>query len=208
MQTSLTFASIASLAGVMVVGAMVPSMSVLTVSARSAALGFAHGVFTAVGIVVGDVVFILIAIYGLSVLAVWLDSRFVLIQYLGGVYLIWLGIMLWRSRPKTEGEEKQSNSSLLESFLTGLLITLGDQKAIWFYLGFFPAFLDLTRLSFLDTGIIVAIAVIAVGGSKLVYAYMAYRTGWIFKASRVTNVLNRIAGSVMIAVGGLVIIRA
>lgn len=207
MQTSLTFASIASLAGVMVVGAMVPSMSVLTVSARSAALGFAHGVFTAVGIVLGDVVFILIAIYGLSVLAVWLDSRFVLIQYLGGVYLIWLGIMLWRSRPKTEGEEKQSNSSLLESFLTGLLITLGDQKAIWFYLGFFPALLDLTRLSFLDTGIIVAIAVIAVGGSKLVYAYMAYRTGRIFKASRVTNLLNRIAGSVMIAVGSFVIIR-
>lgn len=207
MQTSLTFASIASLAGVMVVGAMVPSMSVLTVSARSAALGFAHGVFTAVGIVLGDVVFILIAIYGLSVLATWLDSRFVLIQYLGGVYLIWLGIMLWRSRPKTEGEEKQSNSSLLESFLTGLLITLGDQKAIWFYLGFFPALLDLTRLSFLDTGIIVAIAVIAVGGSKLVYAYMAYRTGRIFKASRVTNLLNRIAGSVMIAVGGFVIIR-
>lgn len=207
MQTSLTFASIASLAGVMVVGAMVPSMSVLTVSARSAALGFAHGVFTAVGIVLGDVVFILIAIYGLSVLATWLDSRFVLIQYLGGVYLIWLGIMLWRSRPKTEGEEKQSNSSLLESFLTGLLITLGDQKAIWFYLGFFPALLDLTRLSFLDTGIIVAIAVIAVGGSKLVYAYMAYRTGRIFKASRVTNLLNRIAGSVMIAVGSFVIIR-
>lgn len=208
MQTSLTLASIAALSGVMVIGAMIPSVSVLAVSARSAALGLGHGVSTAVGIVVGDVVFILIAIYGLWVLAAWLDSRFVLIQYLGGGYLIWLGIMLWRPRPKTGGTEKQDNSSLLESFLTGLLITLGDQKAIWFYLGFFPAFLDLTRLSFLDTGIIVAIAIIAVGGPKLVYAYMAYRTGRIFKASRVTTVLNRIAGSVMIAVGGLVIIRA
>ena len=207
MQTSLTFASIASLAGVMAVGAMVPSMSVLIVSARSASLGFAHGVFTAGGIVLGDVVFILIAIYGLWILAAWLDSRFVLIQYLGGVYLIWLGIMLWRSRPKTEGAERQGSSSLLESFLTGLLITLGDQKAIWFYLGFFPAFLDLTLLSFLDTGIIVAMAIIAVGAPKLVYAYMAYRTGRIFEASRVTNVLNRIAGSVMIAVGGFVMIR-
>lgn len=207
MQTSLTLASIAALSGVMLIGAMLPSVSVLAVSVRSAALGLGHGVSTAAGIVVGDVVFILIAIYGLWVLAAWLDSRFVLIQYLGGVYLIWLGIMLWRSRPKTESLEKQGKSSLLESFLTGLLITLGDQKAIWFYLGFFPAFLDLTLLSFLDTGIIVAMAIIAVGGPKLVYAYMGYRTGRIFKTSRVTNGLNRVAGSVMIAVGGFVIIR-
>lgn len=122
MQTSLTFASILSLAGVMLVGAMVPSVSVLAVSARSAASGFAHGVFTAVGIVIGDVVFILIAIYGLALLAVWLDGGFVLIQYLGGAYLIWLGIMFWRSRPQIG--ESQGKSSWSESFLSGLFITL------------------------------------------------------------------------------------
>lgn len=208
MQTSLTFASIASLAGVMGVGALVPSVSVLTVSARSAASGFAHGVSTAVGIVIGDVVFILIAIYGLALLAAWLDGGFVLIQYLGGIYLIWLGIMLWRSRAHIGEPKTQGNSSWSESFLSGLFITLGDQKAIWFYLGFFPAFLDLTRLSFMDTGIIVITAVIAVGAPKVVYAYMAYRTGRMFGTSRVTNVLNRIAGGVMIAVGGYVMIRA
>lgn len=208
MQTSLTFANIVALSGVLMVGAMVPSVSVLTVSARSAALGFAHGVLTAVGIVIGDVLFILIAIYGLSVLVAWLDSRFILIQYIGGVYLIWLGMRLWRSPSETGESKSQSNSSLLESFLSGLFITLGDQKAIWFYLGFFPAFLDLTRLSFLDTGIIVVIAIVAVGIPKLVYAYMAHRTGLIFKSSRVTNFLNRIAGSAMIAVGGFVMIRA
>lgn len=47
----------------------VPSLSVVTVSARSAALGFAHGVLASARIVVGDIVFILIAIYGLSALA-------------------------------------------------------------------------------------------------------------------------------------------
>lgn len=207
MQTSLTFASIAALSGVMVVGAMIPSVSVLTVSARSAALGFVHGVLTAAGIVLGDVVFILIAIYGLSVLAAWLDSRFILIQYLGAAYLIWLGIALWRSRPAIGADENKSSSSLFASFLSGLLITLGDQKAIWFYLGFFPAFLDLTRLSFFDTGIIVAIAIIAVGAPKVVYAYMACRTGRMFGISRVSITLNRITGSVMIAVGSFVMIR-
>lgn len=140
MQTSLMFSNIAVLSGVMMVGAIVPSMSVLTVSARSAALGFVHGVLTAAGIVLGDVLFILIAIYGLSVLAAWLDSRFILIQYLGAAYLIWLGIALWRSRPAIGADENKSSSSLFASFLSGLLITLGDQKAIWFYLGFFRHF--------------------------------------------------------------------
>lgn len=207
MEISLTFASIAALSGVLLIGAAIPSVSVLAVSARSAALGWVHGVFTSLGIVVGDVVFIVLAIYGLSVLAGWLDSRFFLVQYLGGAYLLWLGIMLWRSSPKTGAVEMQSESSLLSSFMTGLLITLGDQKAVLFYLGFFPAFLDLSRLSWLDTGIIIVIALIAVGGPKLVYAYLAHRAGAIFKNNRVANALNKVVGSVMIALGGFVILR-
>ncbi|MEK6772081.1 MAG: LysE family translocator [Pseudomonadota bacterium] len=208
MESSLTFASIAALSGVMVVGAMIPGVSVLAVSARSAAFGFAHGIFTSLGIVVGDIVFILVAIYGLSVLADLMGNHFVLIKYLGGAYLIWLGIVIWRSKSKAEGVEENSESSLLSSFMTGLLITLGDQKAILFYLGFFPAFVDLSKMSFFDTGIIVAIAIIAVGGPKLVYAFMADRASLIFKSSRVTRFINIAAGSVMIAVGVFVMVKA
>ena len=208
MESSLTFASIAALSGVMVVGAMIPGVSVLAVSARSAAFGFAHGIFTSLGIVVGDIVFILVAIYGLSVLADLMGNHFILIKYLGGAYLIWLGIVIWRSKSKAEGVEENSKSSLLSSFMTGLLITLGDQKAILFYLGFFPAFVDLSKMSFFDTGIIVAIAIIAVGGPKLVYAFMADRASLIFKSSRVTRFINIAAGSVMIAVGVFVMVKA
>ena len=51
-------------------------------------------------------------------------------------------------------------------FLTGLLVTLGDQKAILFYLGFFPAFVNLAALSLADTSLILAVATVAVGGPK------------------------------------------
>lgn len=204
----MTFAGIAALSGIMVVGAMIPSVSVLTVSARSAAFGFAHGIFTSLGIVVGDIVFILIAIYGLSVLADLMGSHFVLIKYLGGAYLIWLGIVLWRSKSKTAPAERDGKYSLLSSFMTGLLITLGDQKAILFYLGFLPVFLDLSTMSFFDTGIVVVIATLAVGGPKLVYAFMAVRAGLIFKSARATRLLNITAGNVMIAVGVFVMAKA
>jgi len=42
--------------------------------------------------VVGDIIFIIIAIWGLSFLAETMGSLFVLIKYLGGAYLIVLGM--------------------------------------------------------------------------------------------------------------------
>ena len=90
----MTLGSIATLFGAMVILAFVPSVSVLAVTTRSAASGFIHGVFTTAGIVVGDVFFIILAIFGLLVLAEAMGSLFVLINYLGGAYLIWLGIVL------------------------------------------------------------------------------------------------------------------
>ncbi len=98
-----------------------------------------------IGIVVADILFILIAVYGLALIAGMMGEQFRLIQYIGAAYLIWLGISLWRADAKARAAETCDSRPGLSSFLTGLLITLGDQKAILFYLGFFPAFIDLSR---------------------------------------------------------------
>jgi threonine/homoserine/homoserine lactone efflux protein len=206
MQTSMTLSSIVALFGGMVVLAAIPSVSVLAVSTRSATSGFIHGVFTTLGIVLGDIIFIIIAILGLSFLAETMGSLFVLIKYLGGVYLILLGIALFKSKAKNMETEEVVKSSLLSSFLTGLFITLGDQKATLFYLGFFPAFVDLSQVSWFDTGVIVAIATLAVGGVKLGYAFMANRARLLI-SGKITKLLNIIAGCVMIAVGVFLIIK-
>lgn len=190
----------AALFGAMVVLAFIPGVSVLAVSTRSATYGFIHGIFITIGIVVGDIFFILLAILGLAVLADAMGSLFVLVKYFGGAYLVWLGIQVWRSKPKAVKTEAMIEPSLLSSFLAGLFITLGDQKAILFYLGFFPAFLDLSAISYFDTGIIIAIAIAAVGGVKLGYAYMAGRVGLLI-GSRAHQAIRIVAGSIMIAFG-------
>jgi threonine/homoserine/homoserine lactone efflux protein len=200
MQSTMTLSSIIALFSAMVILAAIPSVSVLAVTARSATFGFTHGVFTSMGIVTGDIIFILIAIGGLSLLAAKLGSLFFLIKYLGAAYLIFLGIGLCRSKPKDVESGTIAQSSLWSSFLTGLLITLADQKATLFYLGFFPAFLDMTKITLVDTGIIMAIAIVAVGGVKLAYALVADRARLLMR-SRLTKRLNFLAGLVMIAVG-------
>jgi len=181
--------------------AIIPSVSVLAVTARSAAFGFTHGVLTALGIVAADILFILIAIYGLALVAELMGAQFKLVQYLGGAYLIWLGISLWRADTKARQSDEVKQSSRGSSFLTGFLLTLGDQKAILFYLGFFPAFIDLSRMTTIDTLIIIMIAIIGVGGPKLVYAYLADRARTVFKNTRAVRGINILAACVMIAVG-------
>jgi threonine/homoserine/homoserine lactone efflux protein len=236
MESNLTFSNVAALFGAMAVLASIPSVSVLTVLARSTTSGFIHGAFTTLGIVFGDIAFIITAIFGLSVLAETMGSLFVLIKYFGGAYLIWLGTVLWRSqrtRHKTSSMKTQENlyspitpqlpltspksnsveieriieSSLVSSFMTGLFITLGDLKAILFYLGFFPAFLDLSNVSILDASIIIAVAAVAVGGIKLGYAFIGDKTSSFFDRSRIKKVINIIAGTVMIAVGIFLIFK-
>lgn len=179
---SLTLANAAALFAAMTLLALVPSVSVLAVSARSASSGFRHGMYVTLGIITGDTLFIVLAIFGLHLLAAAMGDTFVFIKYLGGAYLIWLGVRLWRAVDIQATPQGTAEASALSSFMTGLLITLGDQKAILFYLGFFPAFMDLKVLTLMDALIVMAIAAVAVGGVKLGYAYAASRGGAIIES--------------------------
>ena len=294
MTMSLTPAAMLALYVAMAVLAAAPSVSVLTVTARSASAGFAQGAATALGVVAGDLVFILLALSGLALLAEAMGNLFFLLRYLGGAYLIVLGVLLWRSAARRHGDAREvsgASSVLLHakrpfqrapersaarracagiagllqasatrrmaaqglarreppkdagaalrrlarewplpsrrafpqrlwgalkgpfsvqqytSFLAGLLVTLGDHKAILFYLGFLPAFVDLSALSGLDIGAVMAIAVIAVGGVKLVYAHAAARAGFAL-GGRLGGILNHVAAGVMIGVGTFLLARA
>lgn len=180
---------------------LLPSISSLTVLSRAATSGFSYGALTALGIVLGDIIFILIAIYGLSILAGNVTSLLSLLKFLGAVYLIWLGTMQWQSKVNSINRKKLDKSTLWSSLLTGLFITLADQKAILFYLGFFPALLDLSTITHLDTIIIISIAVTALGCAKLCYAYMGKKSVVFINNEKIIIRLYKMVGLFIIAVG-------
>ena len=187
--------------------AALPSVSVLAVSARAATFGFGQGALTAAGIVAGDLVFILLAVFGLSLLAEAMGPAFVCVKYAAGAYLLWLSAAIWRARKRTPEPGRETVSTGVSSFATGLLITLGDQKAVLFYLGLLPAFIDLTTIGLADIAIITGVTIVAVGGAKLGYAYAAARMGLVF-GRRMGENLNILAALVMLAAGLWVILRA
>jgi len=157
--------------------------------------------------VVGDVIFIMLAIYGLSILADLMGNYFILIKYLGGIYLIGLGVVLFIPMLKLNEATRNVQSSLSSSFVAGLLITLGDQKAILFYFSFFPAFVDLSTITLIDTSIIVVIASITIIGAKFFYVFFANKSSSIIKNTKVQKVINIVAANVMIAIGIILIVK-
>lgn len=173
MDVSIGWFNFAALGLAMLVMASLPSISVFAVIMRASQFGFWQGAITALGIVVADILFVLVALFGL----VWLVENvawlFHLIAYLGAFYLLWLATRLWHSQSETSVQSQAANASSLASFSLGLSLTFADQKAVLFYLGFFPAFLNLSQLTHWDAGLVVLLALLAVGLPKVVYAYLA-----------------------------------
>ncbi len=207
MKTSLTLSSLFALFGALVVLAAVPGVSVLTVITQSATYGFSQGMLTALGIVVGDLVWIAIALSGWALITATLGAWTILLQYAAGVYLIALGLSRARSHSTPAPATNHGASSRLSSFLLGLSITLGDQKATLFYLGFFPAFLDLATLSPVDATLLILTTVLAVGGVKVGYALLADRAK-LRISSPLKQGMTVISSAIMVVAGLILLAKA
>ncbi|MGM0564291.1 MAG: LysE family translocator [Pseudomonadota bacterium] len=200
---------IAGLFAVMTTLALVPSASVALVVARSSTAGFRNGGAVTAGIVVGDLVFVFLAVLGMAVLADVMGSLFLVLRYFAGAYLIWFGISVLRSRPSLPTETSaQSGSTLAASFLSGLILTLGDVKAILFYASLFPAFVDLATIRPMDVATIVIVTTITVGGVKLGYAYSAVRIVSFTKGLKAERAAKVTAGGFMVGAGAYLITKA
>ena len=203
----MTISNLLALLGAMIILAMTPDTSVIAVMARAIASGLSHSIVTIIGLLCGDFIFILFAVSGLSAIAQTMSSFFLVIKYFGGIYLIWLGIKLWRTKSRAIEFEGVQESSWWANFLCGFLITMSDPKAILFYVSFLPAFVDLTTISPLDVLLIMLMATIALGSVKLVYAYMADQARVLLQNSQINQRLYQITAIVMIVIGLLLIFQ-
>ena len=190
---------------VMLTLAAIPSASVALVVTRSATLGYKNGVAVAAGIVCGDLVFVVLAIMGLTVLAKTMGSLFAVFRYAGGAYLIWIGVGLLRSSALSVPEAVGKKSSkLAASFLAGLFLTLGDVKAILFYASLFPAFFDFGSFGTWDVVIIIAVTIVSVGGVKMLYAWKIVSRMQSYSSR---NRTKNVAGGVLVGAGAYVVAK-
>jgi len=193
----------------MLVLAASPGPGVFATIARALASGFRPSLAMICGIVLGDVIFLLFAAFGLAMVARSLGNLFFIVKICGGAYLIWLGIKIWLEKPRLAHANQNLNTqSRWGNVATGLVITLSNPKVILFYCGFLPTFLDLSALTFIDLVMVVTIITIVLGCVLGTYAFLASRARRMFTNQQAVRRLHRAAGGVMVATGVAIAVRS
>lgn len=209
----MTLESSLLLASTIFILGITPGPGVLLVISRTISGGLFSAVWTIAGIVSADLIFLVIVAYGLQLIANILDSAFIFIQTIGAIYLLWLGFILIKSPSLTLSQNStsptpQSSQSFYGLWLTGVLITLSNPKAILFYMSFLPVVVDITTLTTIDVMIMGVIICLTIGGTMLFYALTVLKAKSTMSASMGNKITQRIAGGIIISTGLLLLTRA
>jgi len=194
---------------IMLLLAAIPSASVALVVSRSATHGVRSGLAVAAGIVMGDLLFVALALAGMTALAEAMGGFFFVVRILAGTYLIYLGVRLWKGSGGTSTvTSANGKGSMATSFFAGWLLTLGDIKAVFFYASLFPTFFDLARLGWSELTGIFLVTILTVGGVKAFYALAARKLIARRAQAEVPRNVRRVAGGVLIGTGGYLIVKS
>lgn len=204
----MTVASLLALSAALAVFAAVPGPGTMSVVSCSLGRGFTVAAALVTGIILGDLIYLLFALFGLDLVARDFSEPFLIVRFGAAAYLIWMGISLWRAPAVVPDPTAAARTgSLLRTLLSGLATSLGNPKVIAFYLGFLPAFVSLKDLLGGGIGAIAAATALVVGGVLLAYARLAATARRFLTSSRRVRVLNRTAGTTMVGSGVALAVR-
>lgn len=173
------------------------SMLVLT---HGALHGHRRTLFTVSGGVVGFTTLIGLSMLGIGAVLETSASALTVLKLVGGAYLVWLGIQLWRAPAidlRVDAAKVDAPGAML--FRQGLLAAITNPKALLFYGAFLPQFIEPGRD--LRTQFVVMAVTFAVVESVVEYllARLAHRIRPVLE--RAGKKFNRICGGMFVAMG-------
>ncbi len=137
--------------------AITPGPGIFYVLARTLAGGRREGILSSLGTFCGGLVHVLAAALGLSAILAASATAFMLVKYAGALYLVWLGVMMIRSRNQELLAEHET-ARPRHAFRQGVLTEVLNPKTALFFLSFIPQFVNVhlghTVAQFLILGLI------------------------------------------------------
>lgn len=146
-------------AGALAILFLTPGPVWVALSARAISGGFAAAWPLALGVVVGDVIWPVLAILGVS----WIVAEvayFMTVLRLGAALIfLWMGVQLIRNASRSISlDARLGASGAWAGFGAGVAVIMGNPKAILFYMGVLPGFFDLETVT---AGDVAAIATLS-----------------------------------------------
>ncbi|MBA2778727.1 LysE family transporter [Billgrantia kenyensis] len=175
----------------------------------SMVLGMTQGVKRTLWMMAGELVGVglvaLAAGAGVAALMLRQPELFALFKWVGGAYLGYLGVMMWRSRgrmaiPLENVELPRVSRGQLA--LQGFVTAVANPKGWAFFVALLPPFLDASRSLGGQLAILIAIILIIEFLCLLLYAVGGKGLRRVLGESGNVRLLNRIAGTLMVGVGG------
>ena len=187
----------------------IPGPTVILVVSYALAHGWRGALASVAGVGLGDLTSVTLSLIGLGAVLAVSATLFTVLKWVGAVYLVWLGIKLWRSRPETPGspgaEETGPDPGGRERrkamFTRAWIVTSLNPKGIAFYVAFMPHFVApdapvVPQLALLGTTFVV-LGVI----NAFLYALFAGGLRRGLHSPQARAWVNRIGGTCLIGAG-------
>jgi threonine/homoserine/homoserine lactone efflux protein len=191
-------AALVLFAGTLLVAAASPGPGIAALVAQVVGKGPEGAASFAAGLILGDLVWLAVAILGLAVVAQTFHEVFLVIKYVGAGYLVYLAYRMWTAplaaRDIADAPRRDGRARL---FCAGLAVTLGNPKVVAFYLALLPSLIDLARVGLLGYVELAGISVVILTAVFGAYAVAAARARALFRSPRAMRLLNRTGGTVM-----------
>ena len=172
--------------------------------------GALHGprmaLFTILGSSLGFVLVIALSVFGIGALIAASLAWLTVLKWMGGAYLVWLGIQVWRSPPIAVELASAGRPVFgLSLFRQGFLSAATNPKVILFFTAFLPQFIDPGRGLMVQFAVMAGTFVATEVVTEYVLASAADRIRpWL---GRVGHRFNRACGGLFVAIGAALPLR-
>ena len=180
-----------------------PGPDLMYVLTRGISGGKQSGVVSAIGVTAGILVHTLAAALGLAVLLKTSAIGFLLVKTVGGVYLIYLGYQMVRSRGVVDLSGVGAGIDAKKCFLQGFLSNVLNPKVALFFVTFLPQFVSLesNNHSLYMAGLGLLFASMTVVFLMFLGLFAGQIGTWLQQKKQVASLINTGAGSALVFLG-------
>ena len=134
--------------------------------------------------------------FALAVAAAEMGAVFLVIRWVGALYLLYMAYRLWTA-PLLEAGADSGVAGRWRPFLAGLSVTLGNPKVMVFYLALLPNLVDLRRVDAPAFPELAGVVLVVLTAVMLAFAALADQARALLRSPPAVRLLHRGAATVM-----------
>lgn len=199
---TITAADLLLYCGALLILFLTPGPVWLAMMARALSGGFQAAWPLAVGVAIGDMLWPLVAVLGITWILSVFDTMMEVLRWIASGVFILMGVaLIQQAGEKINTDSRLTRPGMWSGFVAGIIAILGNPKAVLFYIGVLPGFFDLRTVTAPDIGSILAASVIVPLIGNLTIAVLVGHIRGFLTAPRTLRRINLISGALLIFVG-------